>query len=183
VLLNSPSHFEWTKKLLQTQFPSLIQQAGDIQDLTIPENFIGSTQKVCDRIKHPISSLVLEEELNIEQEHNVSPQSKKRTRKAKPQSPMVDSEVRRSNRVKEKFNGFKTSQCKVANCLGCSAKPPTMSADLLKSIGSNICQIPEEQLDVETLNKKKKTGVIAKKTTSSKPSKEDEDEKKKGESN
>jgi hypothetical protein len=57
------------------------------------------------------------------------------------------------------------------------------SDDLLKSIGSNICQIPEEQLDEETLNKKKKTGVIAKKKTSSKPSKEDEDEKRKGESN
>jgi len=72
VLLNSPSHFEWTKKLLQTQFPSLIQQAGNIQDLTIPESFIGSTQKVCDRIKHPIC-LVLVEELSIEQEHNLSP--------------------------------------------------------------------------------------------------------------
>jgi hypothetical protein len=84
MLLNSPSHFEWTKKLLQTQFPSLFQQAGDIQYLSIPESFTGPVQEVCDCIKQPVSSLVLEEELNIEQEHNLSPQSKKRTRKAKP---------------------------------------------------------------------------------------------------
>jgi hypothetical protein len=92
---------------------------------------------------------------------------------------VVDSEIRRSNRVKEKCNGFKASQCKVESCLGCSVKQPVMSADLLKSIGSNICQIPEEQLDEETLNKNKTRG-IAKKKTSNKPSKEDEDEKKKG---
>jgi hypothetical protein len=91
---------------------------------------------------------------------------------------VVDSEVRRSNRAKEKCNGFKASQCKVENCLGCSVKQPVMSADLLKSIGSNICQIPKEQLDEETLNKKKKTRGIAKKKTSNKPSKEDKDEKK-----
>jgi hypothetical protein len=68
---------------------------------------------------------------------------------------VVDFEVRRSNRVKEKCCGFKASQCKVENCLGCSVKPPVMSADLLKSIGSNICQIPEEQLDGDSTTRRR----------------------------
>lgn len=115
----------------------------------------------------------------MEHDHSVSPQSKKRTRKPKTQSLVVVSEVRRSSRVREKCNGFKTSQCKVANCLGCSVKPPIMTAELLKNIGSNLCQIPLDQLNEESLTKKKKTGTIGKKKTNSKASKDEEGDKKK----
>lgn len=41
VLLGSPAHFEWAKKLLQIQFSTMIQQTGDTSSLSLPDNFIG----------------------------------------------------------------------------------------------------------------------------------------------
>jgi hypothetical protein len=104
-----------------------------------------------------------EEALTMGGDHNKSPQGKKRARKGKMQSPVVDSEVRRSNRVKGRTNGFKPSGCKVTNCLGCNLDPPTISLEALQAIRTKMCQINAEELDEANLTKKKKPKPIAKK--------------------
>lgn len=76
---------------------------------------------------------------------------------------MVESEVRRSSRVKEKSNGFKLSGCKLTNCLGCKIQPPTLYVDALQVIGTKLCQMSDEGVAKATLNKKNKPKPIAKK--------------------
>lgn len=75
----------------------------------------------------------------------------------------MDSEVKRRSRVREKFNGFKPSGCKLANCLGCNLEPPTLSLDTLQNIGTKICQLSTEEVEEAALNSKKKPKPIAKK--------------------
>jgi len=175
-LLGAPVHSDWAKKLLQTSFPFLIQQPESSDQSPLPEVGTVSTLDVCGKLKNPVISSVPEEIILEDQEASPSPQSKKRTRKNKVQSPIVDSEVRRSNRVKEKCNGFKTSQCKIANCLGCSVKPPILQEEQLRNIGTSLCQIPQDQLEEGALNKKKKVGAVGKKKSSVKiPQNEDDD--------
>lgn len=74
-------------------------------------------------------------------------------------------------------NGFKSSACKVANCLGCKGQPPTLSADTLQEIGVNMCQINADEIDEATLSRKKKPKPIAKKKGKS----QDNDEANEGE--
>lgn len=109
----------------------------------------------------PVSVQELEESLSVELEPN-SPR-KKRTRRTKVDTPVVESAVRRSPRVKASCKGFKSNTCKAKNCLGCSVKPPTLSTSALRKIGSSICQIDQELLDDQTLLKKKKMDPVGKK--------------------
>lgn len=66
----------------------------------------------------------------------------------------------------------------MTDCPGCTVKPPSLSADTLKNIGTNICRIPEDQLDESSLNQRKKLGFIAKKKGNIKSSKKAEEDKK-----
>ena len=76
---------------------------------------------------------------------------------------MVESEVRRSNRVRGRTNGFKPSGCKITNCLGCKVQPPTLFIATLQAIGTEMCQINPEEVDEAVLNKRKKPKPIKKK--------------------
>ena len=91
----------------------------------------------------------------------------------------MESEVRRSLRVREKCQGFKQGQCSKANCFCCTLNPPTLSLDLMKNIGTNICQIDPSQLEEGIMSKKKKTKPIGKK----KQKKEEKDDDKEDEGN
>ena len=128
-MLESPSHFDWAKKLLLSSLPSMFQQHGE----TLLNN---------DQSTTPI---------------------KKRARRIGGQSPIVESEVRHSLRVKEKCQDFKQSQCSKVSCLGCSLNPPTLSPKLMKlspklmkSIGTTICQIDPSKLEEGILSKKRR---------------------------
>lgn len=63
--------------------------------------------------------------------------------------------------------------------MGCSLNPPTLSLDLMKSIGTNICQIDPSKLEEGILSKKKKAKPIGKK----KQKKDDMEENKEKEGN
>lgn len=112
--------------------------------------------------------MILEDALLLDVEETASPQVKKNARKGKAQSPIVESEVRRSIRVQKNNNGFKQSGCKKANCLGCKTDPPTLSVESLQSIGIKMCQLTEDEVAKAKLNKKKKSKPIAKKKNNDK---------------
>jgi hypothetical protein len=50
-------------------------------------------------------------------------------------APMVTSEVRRSERIKENHLGFKNSQCKGKTCFCCTTEPPTLSTRVIRNLG------------------------------------------------
>jgi len=47
----------------------MIQQTGDTSSLSLPDNFIGPAKEVCELLKQPLSSVVLEENLIMEHDH------------------------------------------------------------------------------------------------------------------
>jgi hypothetical protein len=66
----------------------------------------------------------------------------------------VDTEVRRSERLKEINKGFKSSSCPSKNCLCCKTAPPTLSSKVIRSLGKDLCNIPLEDLSEEVFKKK-----------------------------
>jgi hypothetical protein len=65
----------------------------------------------------------------------------------------VESEVRRSPRLKENNKGFKP--CLDKRCLACNTNPPDLSLRLIKKLGVNIGKVDENLLSEGNLNKKK----------------------------
>jgi hypothetical protein len=75
-------------------------------------------------------------------------------------APLVDTEVRRSDRLKGKHQGFKSNACPERECFCCSIEVPTVTSKVIRSLGKDFCHIPEEKLNEEKLKKK----PLAKKT-------------------
>ncbi|KAF8703751.1 hypothetical protein HU200_031840 [Digitaria exilis] len=68
----------------------------------------------------------------------------------------METEVRRSLRVRSSNDGFKRSTCSQKGCLGCSASPPALSMKAIQKIGESICMITPATLSKEALKKKAK---------------------------
>lgn len=82
--------------------------------------------------------------------HQRSPARKRST------SIVVDTDLRRSDRIKQVSGGFKRNTCTDRKCLACSPNPPTLSNQVIRALGSELCQIEEEELADEVLFKKRK---------------------------
>jgi hypothetical protein len=96
---------------------------------------------------------------DVEKSSKSSPYCKK---KANGKTVIVDTEVRRSPRVKTKKGGFKDPQCCNKNCLGCNAAPPVLSNKAIRKMGSALCDLDTELLTDDALSKKKKTAPVGK---------------------
>jgi hypothetical protein len=177
-LLLTPAQNNWARKLLGTNFPNLLQGETD-WITTISVTCKPSPDKACALLDSELSgpkeleNAVQDEEL--EEVEEISP-IRKKSRKGKSETPIVDSLVRRSTRVRTSCNGFKTPNCKSKNCLGCSSEIPTLSPATLRKIGMSMCDLSEEQLGEAMLMGKKNLDPIGKKI---KKNKEEKKKKKK----
>jgi hypothetical protein len=57
---------------------------------------------------------------------------------------LVDSDLRRSKRLKDSRAGFKLGSCSKRKCLMCQHKfdgPPTLSSEVIKTLGSKFCKM------------------------------------------
>ncbi|CAN6336653.1 unnamed protein product [Urochloa humidicola] len=95
----------------------------------------------------------------------------------KKQQVVVDTDLRRSDRQRRQFKGFKHSNCLDKDCLGCNSKPPTISPSLIKNLGASFCKVDQAKLTIDALAKKKKTVAPGgNKTTVKRPSKKNDDD-------
>jgi hypothetical protein len=85
-----------------------------------------------------------------------SPSSKSLKKGKKALVPLVESEVRRSPRIKENNKGFKTTSCTSKKCLACNPNPLDLSLSMIKNLGTTYCQVEEGLLSEKALNMKKK---------------------------
>jgi len=77
--------------------------------------------------------------------------------------PLSDQDVRRSERFKNKNNGFKSSTCTDRRCISCSPSPPILSTKLIQNLGVQFCKMDAEDLTEEALTRKKRrTAAIGK---------------------
>ncbi|WVZ61933.1 hypothetical protein U9M48_011738 [Paspalum notatum var. saurae] len=92
-----------------------------------------------------------------------------------PHTCVVETEVRRSDRLKGKRKGFKTSQCKSSCCLACETDTPLLQPSVIRNLGENFCKINPAGLSEHKLNLKKKVNPIERKPSSSRGKKTSKD--------
>ncbi|KAG0519669.1 hypothetical protein BDA96_08G006900 [Sorghum bicolor] len=171
-LLASPAQQAWAKKLLDSTLPDIIMNGkpGPIKDAS-------PTTQACALLQNEHEDIDNLEDALPEEDLELTPPGKKRGRRNRSDTPLVDTMVRRSNRVRAGNNGFKASTCKVKNCLGCSSAPPILSASTLKKIGTSVCEIEPKKLEeMELMKRKKKVDPIGKKSKKNPDSKPDDSE-------
>lgn len=100
VILNSPVSYEWAKNLLQSNFPAVFCKSGESTEINISAKPNDHNSKLYTRLDSLNSYVVPEEAMLYEEEPPVTPKSKKKLKKVKNQTPVVESEVRRSIRVR-----------------------------------------------------------------------------------
>ena len=144
VLLLSPEKFEWAKQFVKSKVWGYIVQASDSKthkNFAIPEQPISFTAPSClmqnedaqSKIATPAStrSVVGTSASSTSVVHIV--------KKRKDKRPLVETEVRRSNRLLELHQGFKKT-CMDKNCLPCHAEPPQVSTKVVKNLVSSFCK-------------------------------------------
>ena len=70
-------------------------------------------------------------------------------------TPLVETEVRRSDRIKKDNAGYKRNSCPNNNCLPCNAVPPTIKKSVVKNLTAPFCKVSEGELE-DMLAKKPK---------------------------
>jgi hypothetical protein len=85
-------------------------------------------------------------------------------------APLVVYELRMSDRLKEKNQGFKVSSCQSKSCFCCTTEPPTLSTKFIRSLMNDFCKISPVVLCEEGL-KKKSFGRTTARSKSSHPNK------------
>jgi hypothetical protein len=79
-------------------------------------------------------------------------------RKRRGKAPLVDTEVRRSPRIIELKEGFKShSSCKDKNCLSCSSAPLDLKSKIVKNLATSFCKVEEENLCSKPMKKVNKS--------------------------
>ena len=61
-------------------------------------------------------------------------------------TPLVEIEVRRSDRIKKDNAGYKRNSCSNNNCLPCNVVPPKNKKSVVKNLTASFCKVAEEEL-------------------------------------
>ncbi|TVT99539.1 hypothetical protein EJB05_55088, partial [Eragrostis curvula] len=70
---------------------------------------------------------------------------------------IVETDVRRSDRLKKRNEGFKANSCSRWDCVACTNEPPVLTPSLIKDLGTSFAQVAPEGLNEQTLQKKRKS--------------------------
>jgi hypothetical protein len=87
--------------------------------------------------------------------------STKKEKKTKASSVVI--EVSRSDRLKAISGGFRGKHCEKVNCFCCSIEPPSLSKNVIRSLGTDICKIKPGALSEEALQSKPAKRKVVKK--------------------
>ena len=83
------------------------------------------------------------------------------SRKRRGKGPLVETQVRRSGRIREENKGFKRNSCTGKSCLPCSAAPPVLHSKVVKNLTTSFCKVAGEDLQ-ENMAKRGKSKESAK---------------------
>lgn len=77
------------------------------------------------------------------------------SRKRREKEPMVETEVRRSDRIKKDNKSYRRKSCDAKSCLPCHAIPPLIQNLVVKNLTKSFCKVSEDELQ-DKLSKKPK---------------------------
>jgi hypothetical protein len=87
---------------------------------------------------------------------------------------LVDTEVRRSARLREKAKGFKPCFGKKNNCPCCArSSPPSFSHKTLKKLGTEFCNVDPSKLSLDALNSSRSSSAAIQRHRSSSSSRDE----------
>jgi hypothetical protein len=170
-----PLRFEWAKAILESRAWKMI-----ISDTSSETNITFSIPAKCPSSGPIDCSLTRNDELQVtdsspygtpdnkymDQQEGVGSTSALHRKRAVSEVTLVIYDVRRSERLKVKHQGFKSSPCASKRCICCNTNPPTLSKKVIKCLGKEFCNIPDSVLNDETMSEKpatkKATGPRAK---------------------
>jgi hypothetical protein len=167
-LLN-PSNFVWAKSLLESKAWDMIIKVDPSEtsiSFSIPKRCPSKEPIKCssessvavdflfpnEPIKCSSESSVAVDFLFPEKQEDIVGTSITLKRKFG-KAPLVSSEVRRSQRIKN-YNGFKSKSCLSKNYFCCSTEAPTLSTKVIRNLGPEFCKIPSSKLSDDGLKKK-----------------------------
>jgi hypothetical protein len=163
--------FQWAKKILHSEACEFILLEGPGADsqpplqFSLPYECLEVDVNLCESSIVNAASLdepsVYLDEPSTPEHMAIFEQSSLSTRVLFPkkrkqrQINLVDTELRRSLRIKAHNTGFKASGCEKKNCLGCDIDPPHLSSRVIRNLGSNFCKMDLAQLFDATLSTSK----------------------------
>ena len=151
--LLQPEAFNWSKSLSSEISPILLEPELESLSFAIPRE--------CPKDKF------LEDVL--------SENSQEKNNCDVPAPIIVESELRRSKRLKDSRAGFRQGACLKRNCLMCHHNfdgPPSLSSKVIRNLGAKFCNMANEDLSDNNLKKKKfSSGSVGPKKTSKKDKK------------
>jgi hypothetical protein len=153
VLLLSPGNFSWAMNLLSSKVISfLTNDDSNYVQLDIPAScpdFNITCLPAVDEEGHVVNVGT----------SRVVPVKKRHPKRS---TAIVESEVRRSPRLKENAMGFKIRSCSDKSCLACGIVPPILQRETIKKIAIDFCNIDESDLNTNLSQfKKRKTHPVA----------------------
>lgn len=83
-------------------------------------------------------------------------------RSYKRSTALVETEVRRSPRLKSSHMGFKSGVCTDRKCLACGTKPPILKKEAIRKLAVDFCSLDKTEVCDDVLQtKRKKTHPVA----------------------
>lgn len=156
IMLSAPDKFDWTKKFLTSGVTSYLEGKDGNYTLPLPKTCHPTAPVHCpDNIYSPDHDMT---ENNVGKNNSVLDKNadapltggnEKKSKKSKKRlTPVVENQVRRSERVRLANDGYK-SDCTKRNCRSCN--PPTLTTKIIRNLGTQFCSMEEEELQEKKL--------------------------------
>lgn len=158
-MLLSPIHFDWAKGFLASQTWDMLLSCADLTDcmvFAIPASCPVIDALICSGKNDDQSASVNNLSVPQDEVTPLVPLSNLLNTAPVGGTPIVDTLVRRSPRIKNVVGGFKHRSCMEKNFLACVAVPPQLSPSSLKIVAGEACKINFEGLSDQALSAKNK---------------------------
>ena len=145
--LLDPNNFDWIRNILASGLIGHLDSADSgIVDFSVPTS----------RLEFNLSCLTdsLGKGQETSQEYAKEAPPKKRYNKRT--AAVVETEVRRSPRIKSSNKGFRSEGCKEKNCFACRVKPPTLKKENIRKIAIQFCNLDDYEICDDSLQGKRK---------------------------
>ena len=159
-LLLSPDKFDWTVKMLKSgmwELVSVVENMDHAFLFYIPHKCPASHAPICQAINTDEQVNYDQGKENIGQAPNMQdvesqdllhPFGSDNLRKRRNgKTPLVETEVRRSDRIKKDNAGFRRNSCSNNNCLPCNAAPPIIQKSVVKNLTASFYKVAERELE------------------------------------
>lgn len=159
-MLLSADNFDWAKKFLASGASAHLMDNSGMLSLPIPKIYPESATSTLgiDLIDDTNAESAKESGLNLQEALDavyaaptIEMDTTRKRKATKKSTPMVESQVHRSERVKQGSNGFKISNCTSKKCTSCN--PPILSNKVIRTLGTQFCSMDPELLDDEAWEK------------------------------